>query len=75
MQSDGSVKLSAAWLIEACGLKGSREGQAGVHDGHALVLVNHGGATFAQVSCLASRITATVRDRFGVELVQEPIAV
>lgn len=74
-QADGTLKLSAAWLIEACGLKGVREGRAGVHAGHALIIVNHGGATFDEVSRLASTITATVRERFGIDLVQEPITI
>ncbi|MEF2074782.1 UDP-N-acetylmuramate dehydrogenase [Consotaella aegiceratis] len=74
-QADGRVKLSAAWLIDACGLKGLRQGRAGVHDGHALILVNHGHATYDEVSGLAARIQATVRERFGVDLVQEPITV
>lgn len=74
-QPDGSVKLSAAWLIEACGLKGAREGQAGIYDGHALILVNHGGATFADVSRLATRVRDDVLSRFGVVLVQEPVTV
>lgn len=74
-QPDGSVKLSAAWLIEACGLKGAREGQAGVYDDHALIIVNHGGATFSEVSRLASRVREAVRERFGIMLVQEPITV
>lgn len=74
-QADGTVKLSGAWLIEACGLKGVREGKAGVYDGHALIIVNHGGATFANVSRLASRVREAVRERFGVVLEQEPITV
>ncbi len=72
-QADGRVKLSAAWLIEACGLKGFRDGRVGVDEGHALVLVNLGDATFQDVARLASTITTTVKSRFGVELVQEPI--
>lgn len=74
-QADGSVKLSAAWLIEDCGLKGYREGKAGVYDRHALIIVNHGGATFADVSGLASTIRSAVMERFGIALVQEPIAI
>ena len=69
---EGRVKLSAAWLVEACGFKGLREGPAAVSAQHALVLVNLGGATGAQVWALAERIRAAVRTRFGVELEPEP---
>jgi UDP-N-acetylmuramate dehydrogenase len=69
------VKLSAGWLIDRCGWKGFREGDAGVHDRHALVLVNHGTATGAQLLALAERIRDSVRERFGVELEPEPTIV
>ncbi|HEY0878605.1 MAG TPA: UDP-N-acetylmuramate dehydrogenase [Zeimonas sp.] len=69
------VKLSAAWLIERCGWKGFREGDAGVHERHALVLVNHGAATGAQIAALARRIVESVRDRFGIVLEPEPTIV
>ena len=72
-QADGSMKLSAGWLIEQCGLKGAREGQVGVSDRHALVLVNHGGGTRAEVESLANRIKATVSERFGITLTAEPV--
>jgi len=65
-------KLSAAWMIEACGWRGHRDGDAGVSTRHALVLVNHGDATGAQILSLAQRIAASVHTRFGVELVPEP---
>lgn len=68
----GSRKLPAAWLIEACGWKGAREGDAGVAPGHALVLVNHGAASGAQLLDLARRIAGSVRARFGVALEPEP---
>ena len=68
---EGHRKLSAAWLIEQCGWKGHREGDAGVAAQHALVLVNHGQATGAQLLALAQRIAASVRERFGVMLEPE----
>lgn len=64
-------KLSAAWLIEQCGWKGFREGDAGIAAQHALVLVNHGQATGAQLLALARRVAASVRERFDVELEPE----
>src|SRR3546814_11024708 len=57
-------KLSAAWLIDACGWKGHRDGDAGVSPDHALVLVNHGAATGLQLLALAQRIAASVHQRF-----------
>jgi UDP-N-acetylmuramate dehydrogenase len=72
-QAGGMIKLSAAWLIDACGLKGVREGHAGIYDKHALIIVNHGGATYHDVANLAERVKRTVQDRFGVSLTQEPI--
>lgn len=65
-------KLSAAWLIDGCGWKGHRDGDAGVSAAHALVLVNHGGASGAQLLDLARRIAGSVRERFGVTIEPEP---
>ena len=65
-------KLSAAWLIDACGWKGHREGDAGVSPDHALVLVNHGTATGAQLLELARRIAASVQASFAVAIEPEP---
>jgi UDP-N-acetylmuramate dehydrogenase len=65
-------KISAAWLIEACGWKGYRDGDAGVAPSHALVLVNHGNATGAQLLDLARRISASVLEKFGVPIEPEP---
>ncbi len=72
---EGGMKLSAAWLIEACGFKGLREGDAGVSTQHALVLVNHGQATGAEILALARRIQDTVETRFGVRLETEPLII
>ncbi|TWI03536.1 UDP-N-acetylmuramate dehydrogenase [Luteimonas cucumeris] len=71
---DGAAtrKLSAAWLIDACGWKGHRDGDAGVSERHALVLVNHGSASGMQLLDLARRIADSVRERFGVALEPEP---
>ena len=65
-------KLSAAWLIEQAGWKGFREGDAGVAPQHALVLVNHGRASGAELLALAGRIAGSVMARFGVALEPEP---
>ncbi|MFL6593768.1 MAG: UDP-N-acetylmuramate dehydrogenase [Luteimonas sp.] len=70
--NESERKLSAAWMIDACGWKGHREGDAGVAASHALVLVNHGSASGAQLLELARRIAASVHERFGVMLEPEP---
>ena len=72
-QPDGRVKLAAGWLIDRCGWKGRALGNAAVHDRQALVLVNRGGATGAEVLALARAIQDDVRERFGVELEPEPV--
>ncbi|MCD9096850.1 UDP-N-acetylmuramate dehydrogenase [Luteimonas fraxinea] len=69
---EGLRKLSAAWLIDRCGWKGHRDGDAGVAPGHALVLVNHGNAQGTELLGLARRIAASVQMRFGVALEPEP---
>lgn len=66
------VKFSAAWLIEQCGFKGAREGDAGIAAQHALVLVNHGNASGAELLALARRIAEVVHERFDVTLAAEP---
>ncbi|MFC3533599.1 UDP-N-acetylmuramate dehydrogenase [Vogesella facilis] len=72
-QPDGRVKLAAGWLIDQAGLKGYRDGDAGVHARQALVLVNHGHASGSQMWALANKVRDTVRERYGVELEPEPI--
>lgn len=68
---EGRTKLPAGWLIEAAGWKGYRKGDAGVHQKQALVLVNYGSATGAEIMELAHQIQADVQQKFGVMLEME----
>jgi UDP-N-acetylmuramate dehydrogenase len=73
-QPDGRVKLAAGWLIEQAGWKGRRLGPVGMHERQSLVLVNHGGATAADVHALAAAVRGDVHRCFGVDLEQEPVS-
>ena len=64
-------KIPAAWMIEQCGWKGKRFGDAGVHIHQPLVLVNYGNATGKEILDLAQRIRDSVFERFGIMLEQE----
>ncbi len=72
---ENGVKIPAAWLVEACGWKGTRQKNCGVYDKHALILVNYGGATGAEIWSLAQDIQRSVLDRFGIELEPEPLII
>lgn len=72
---DGHYKLAAAWMIDACGWKGRALGRAAVDARHALVLVNLGGASGAEVLALAEAVRASVAAKFGISLEFEPVVV
>jgi UDP-N-acetylmuramate dehydrogenase len=69
---DGRVKLAAGWMLEQCGWKGKSVGQAAVYERHALVLINRGKASGADLQRLIDQMTSSVEDRFGIRIEPEP---
>lgn len=68
---DGTYKIPAGWLIDQCGYRGKRVGDTGTYEHQALVIVNHGSATGAEIWNFANDIQRAVMDRYGVLLVPE----
>jgi UDP-N-acetylmuramate dehydrogenase len=68
---EGYIKVPAGWLIEQCGWKGFRKGDAGCYSKQALVLVNYGSAGGGEVYALSQDIISSVEDKFGIQLERE----
>jgi UDP-N-acetylmuramate dehydrogenase len=74
-QPNGKVKLAAGWMIEQCGWKGKKEGDVGVYEKQALILVNYDNASGKEILRFSQKINNSVRKKFGINLKREVIVI
>lgn len=70
-EEQGLVKIPAAWMLDAAGWKGRQRGRAAVHEQHALVVVNLGGASGDEILLLAQEMSQSILEKFGIGLEPE----
>ena len=70
-EPNGKVKIPAAWLIEKAGWKGVREGNVGIYENQALILVHYGNGKGNDIVLLAKKIQESVKEKFGIEISPE----
>lgn len=70
-KASGGFKIPTAWLIEKAGLKGYTKGNAGVYNNHALILINHGGATAKEILDVSAHVEVKIEELLGVKIFKE----